>query len=139
MANNDDPVFDLLDYAGWTLVRMKNEMIYHCPCGKHKVSIAGTPSDHRTRSNEYAKIMRTGCSSLPKREKPTQEPKDDGLEPGVGYICFCCKKPLKREDYRHTWVLHGGKAVCLGHKGVPDWHGREREKERALQKGIKTL
>ena len=139
-SDRDDPVYLLLNAAGWTMVRKKNHEIWQCPCGKHQVSIANTPSDCRTRKNELANIKRTKCPSLPVEEEPTPEPDhDDDLDDVFTYVCFCCKQELKTAEYRHTWVKHGQLTAHLCHHGVPTWHGEERAKERALRKGIRTL
>ena len=55
----------LLLESGWLLARKNDHEIWRCPCGQYQITLAVTPSDHRSVKNAVAQIWRTGCSSLP--------------------------------------------------------------------------
>lgn len=52
---------------GWSLVTRKGRgkhKKYRCPCGKHTVIMALTPSDHRVCRNKVSQIRNTGCDTV---------------------------------------------------------------------------
>jgi hypothetical protein len=135
-----DDARQLMIESGWSLARKNGHEIWRCPasCGQHQIVISATPSDWRAAKNAVAQVWRTGCSSLPLEEAvDTALRRADDLEDFRTYECHFCGRILAREEYRHTWVKHSNISACLGHRGVPQWHGEERAKERLTQKAAR--
>ncbi len=52
---------ELADQAGWRVVQTRrNHFAFYSPDGRTIVTIAGTPSDRRTRRNDKARLRRAG-------------------------------------------------------------------------------
>jgi hypothetical protein len=117
---------DIMQAAGWKLVRQKKHCIWQCPCGKHQVVVAKTPSDHRAVRNNIADLMKTGCSSVSNLDEPEELPKEKHADG----VCFLCKKQLRGHEHLTVWVEHGGRQVCLHHPGIRDWHRQQKHLER---------
>ena len=111
-------VRDLLDAAGWTLVRERRHAIWRCPCGEHQMTVAMTPGDHRSDMNAIQTVLRMQCPSTVALEQMEAYPWEEWLVP----VCRFCQANLSLKAYKKEWVYHAGVFACLSHHGIPQWH-----------------
>lgn len=47
-----------IEGAGWHLIRANKHNVWGCPCGRHLLTTAATPSDPRSTKNALATLRR---------------------------------------------------------------------------------